>query len=193
MTSQLARPALRRNARWWFLGPLEGKIWLGHHLGPMGFFGTQNPSCCLVTKKNTVKQQKLHKLSDPHFSCWSRESFGSWPRRWVSLLLVCRPSMSMSWSRTSVSFPAVWYWKVKGSSFQDAAEKSWPPRMDTTYVQNSSEYLQCPQPTPRLSILVFFASNAPVGAGLWSSRSYTFLSLSMHILRFVLGPGGLTP
>ena len=52
MTSQLARPALRRNARWWFLGPLEGKIWLGHHLGPMGFFGTQNPSCCLVTKKH---------------------------------------------------------------------------------------------------------------------------------------------
>ena len=88
--------------------------------------------------------------------------------------------------------------RVKGSSFQDAASLMTTQdgyNLCTELVRVFAMPISLPHDYHLLSILVFFASNAPVGwcRSVELSQLYISLSLSMHILRFVLGAGGLTP
>ena len=138
MTSQLGLPGRRCDAMlvdgsW---DPKSGSLaWksFGSHgffLGPKTFI-----LHVVFVKKRAVKQQKLQKPKRPNFSGWSPGSrLGA--GRGVECLCYWSADHLCQCLEAGLRWVVQLYdtERVKGSSFQDAA--SWPPRMDTTYVQN---------------------------------------------------------
>ena len=167
-------------------GALEREDLAWKSFGSHGFFWDPRPSYFMLSckKKERWNNKKLQKLSDPIFLV--DQTGVVWElAEALSVFAIGLPTIYVNVLKQDFGeFSSCMILKGWKGHPPKMLPPSWPPRMHTTYVQNSSEYLQCPSAYPTIIYSCFFRlqrSGWCRSVELELSQLYISISLSLSL------------